>query len=98
AVTAYQAVVATAPQSPEAPEALFQAAEVERTNGSLANAVTLYSQLAQQYPDSEQAQEGVLEAGFALMSSDPARAAEILGIAQDSEALLWRGKLLQQIG
>ena len=98
AVAAYQAVVSTAPQSPEAPEALFQAAEVERNNGSTANAVTLYGQLVDQYPESEQAREGLLEAGFELMSSDAASAAAVLGRLNDAEALLWRGKLLQQQG
>jgi soluble lytic murein transglycosylase len=99
AVAAYTAVVTTMPQSPEAPQALLRAAEVERTNGSVANAVALYNQLADQYPDSEAAQEGLVEAGFTLMSSDPAQAAVVLGRASHSaEALLWRGKLLQQQG
>lgn len=98
AVAAYQAAASTAPQSEEAPEALLQAADTERLYGSVTNAIALYTQLAQQYPDSEQAQEGIVAAGFDLMSTDPTNAAQILGLVTNAEALLWRGKLLQQLG
>lgn len=98
AVQAFTEVATNYPDSPEAPDALLRAAETERDFGDANNALTLYVQLGTRYAQSEEAQQGLFEAGMVLRNSDPTRAAELFGLVGTSQGFVWQGKMLEQAG
>ncbi len=95
AVKAYTETVARYAGSPEAPRALWKAAELERSVGQMPQAVALYDQLSKQYPTSNLVQPALSEAGTLLETSDPVRAADFFGRMGDAEGGVWQGKMLQ---
>lgn len=98
AIATYNQLVTTYPQAPEAADALLLAAEAAVASGATEQALTLYDQLGQQYPNSDPAKRGLFELGMQLRSQDPVRAVDYLARANSSQALVWRGKVLQQQG
>jgi soluble lytic murein transglycosylase len=98
AVIAFTTLVNANPQAPEAPAALLRAAETERDFGDIDRALELYTQLGTQYAGTDEAKEGLFEAGMVLRASDPARAAQLFGQVGTSRSFVWQGRLLNQAG
>lgn len=98
AVIAFTTFVSANPQAPEAPAALLRAAETERDFGDINRALEFYTQLGTQYAGTEEAQEGLFDAGMVLRASDPTRAAQLFGQAGTAKGFVWQGRLLSQTG
>jgi soluble lytic murein transglycosylase len=65
AIATYRQFAAAKPDAPQAPTALYQAANLEAQNGSLATAATAYLALARRYPGADEGWRSYLAAGLA---------------------------------
>jgi soluble lytic murein transglycosylase len=92
---AYADVVNAYPNAAEAPRALWRAASFEQSLGHTAQAVTLYTQLANSYAGTDLAKTGQFATGMLLSTTDPARAADAFAQADSTEGFLWQAKMLQ---
>jgi soluble lytic murein transglycosylase len=90
-----------APESPDAPEALFRAARLCERNGDFAAAALIWTQLAQEFPQSTQAADAAMQAGIVLyrareFTSAVQRfelAATLGDAGEQARAWLWVGKV-----
>jgi soluble lytic murein transglycosylase len=106
AIGQYMTLVDTYGYLPQAPEALFRAAYLYGTTGDAENAAALFGRLASAYPDSDQANIGLLLAGATALqagndgSADQAYAALAAQDAGDlsAEAYLSVGRLALRRG
>ncbi len=107
AVRSYLDFVASFPESPRAPEALFAAGRVAERAADLQTAATLWLRLAADYPSSSLAAHAAFEAGIVYIRSGDGQAALAAfrlsdSLATDSgaraRAWLWIGKALALAG
>jgi soluble lytic murein transglycosylase len=102
-VEVLEAFVAAQPGAAEAPAALTRAARFCERNDDLACAARLWSQTANDYPDSEQAVDAAIQAGIVhVRQGDPADAASLFEQAttlgsdatEHARAWVWLGKVM----
>jgi soluble lytic murein transglycosylase len=101
-VATFEAFVAAVPKAPEAPDALYRAARLRERNSDLAQAAQLWTRIATEYPNSDQAADSVMQAGLVFYRSADYSTA-VLRFQQASElgsnnqeharAWLWIGKV-----
>jgi soluble lytic murein transglycosylase len=103
----FQDFVAAAPQSPDAPDALYRAARLAERNGDFALAVGLWTRIAQEYPAAAQAADAAAQAGIVFYrAGEIGSAAQRFQIAatlgtdpqEHARAWLWIGKVEEKMG
>ncbi len=113
-VATFTAFVAAAPESPDAPDALFRAARLRERNSDFAGAVALWNRIADEYPAAAEAPDAAMQAGLVLYRNADYGAAGIrfelahtlatpleLGQADPGDqarAELWIGKVKEKLG
>ncbi|MGQ0600827.1 MAG: transglycosylase SLT domain-containing protein, partial [Anaerolineales bacterium] len=89
-----------APDSPDSPDALFRAARLCERNDDFATAALIWTQLAQEYPQAEQAADAAMQAGLVLYRAEKYSsalqrfelAASLGDVSEQARAWLWIGK------
>jgi soluble lytic murein transglycosylase len=107
AAEVYKAFVSTAPNSPDAPNFLFEAGRTYERNNDLESAATTWQRLMNEYPSAELSYRGLFLAGisyFRLGSFGDAQSVFqrtlVLGAtpADKAKAYLWIGKTFESLG
>ncbi|MEP7358431.1 MAG: tetratricopeptide repeat protein, partial [Anaerolineales bacterium] len=106
-VDTFVAFAAAAPDSTDAPDALFRAARLHEHNDNLAEAARLWTRIATEYPQADQAADAAEQAGLVFYrSGDESSAALRFELAsglgsdpdQHARAWLWIGKVKARRG
>jgi len=103
----YKAFVSTAPNSPDAPNFLFEAGRTHERNGDLESAATTWQRLMNEYPSAELSYRGLFLAGISYYRLGRYEEAQsvfqrtlVLGAtpADKAKAYLWIGKTFEALG